>query len=203
MEVVNSLNLLNYAPKHQPQDKGVDGYSMAKLQRTAGHIPSYDSFWSLSSAKTEIMPQDKAFEKLVKEQINPQDNSYNLTMDDSKIEKGMARESADRFNLFDFLDMINPLQHIPVVNYIYRHMTGDEIKPISAIIGGAVFAGPAGAASGLVSSVVEHGTGSSLPEAVLSMASGERKTGRFSAYEKVSALDDAPFVNGVNYDYNS
>ncbi|MBT5013959.1 MAG: hypothetical protein HON02_05865, partial [Rhodospirillaceae bacterium] len=33
---------------------------------------------------------------------------------------------ADGFTFLDFLDIINPLQHIPVVGSLYRDMTGDE-----------------------------------------------------------------------------
>ena len=31
--------------------------------------------------------------------------------------------------------MINPLQHIPVVSYLYRQFTGDSIRPIGQIVG--------------------------------------------------------------------
>ena len=33
----------------------------------------------------------------------------------------------DGFTLGDFLDIINPLQHIPVVSTVYRAITGDKI----------------------------------------------------------------------------
>ncbi len=80
----------------------------------------------------------------------------------------------ERFGFFDFLDMINPLQHIPVVGTIYRAITGDEIRSISRIIGGAVFGGPMGAASGLVTAVIEDGTGQEPGELALSFVSGKR-----------------------------
>ena len=32
----------------------------------------------------------------------------------------------DGFDFWDVLDVINPLQHIPFVNTLYREMTGDE-----------------------------------------------------------------------------
>lgn len=35
----------------------------------------------------------------------------------------------DGFGLNDFIDTINPLQHIPVVSTLYRSLTGDQITP--------------------------------------------------------------------------
>lgn len=66
------------------------------------------------------------------------------------------------FGFGDLLDMVNPLQHLPIIGPLYREITGDEIRPISKIIGGGVFGGIAGAAGGLVDTVVEYETGRSL-----------------------------------------
>lgn len=55
-----------------------------------------------------------------------------------------ARGSGMKFA--DLLDVINPLQHIPVVSQIYRHLTGDSIRAPFRIAGGALFGGPLGAA---------------------------------------------------------
>ncbi|WP_404382446.1 hypothetical protein [Caenispirillum salinarum] len=52
--------------------------------------------------------------------------------------KPAAEEEA---SFWDFLDIINPLQHIPVVSTIYREITGDTIKPIARLAGGALFGG--------------------------------------------------------------
>ncbi len=59
----------------------------------------------------------------------------------------------------DILDMVNPLQHIPIVGNIYRELTGDTIHPASKIIGGAVFGGAAGAALGVIDTVAVAETG--------------------------------------------
>ena len=47
----------------------------------------------------------------------------------------------------DFLDMVNPLQHIPVVSSVYRAATGDSINPVSRISGDALYGGVLGLAS--------------------------------------------------------
>jgi hypothetical protein len=51
----------------------------------------------------------------------------------------------------DFLDVINPLQHIPVVSTVYRMITGDEIGMGARLAGGALYGGPLGfVAAGVV-----------------------------------------------------
>lgn len=46
----------------------------------------------------------------------------------------------------DILDIINPLQHIPVIGSIYREMTGDTIKPAERVVGDLLY----GAATGTI-----------------------------------------------------
>ena len=40
----------------------------------------------------------------------------------------------DGFTFLDFLDIINPLQHIPIIGTLYRQMTGDTLDPGSRVI---------------------------------------------------------------------
>ncbi len=83
----------------------------------------------------------------------------------SKTEKNRESE----FGFADLIDMINPLQHIPLVNIAYQKITGDGIKPISQIVGGAVFGGALGAGSALVNVVIEAETGKNIGEHALSL----------------------------------
>ncbi len=55
----------------------------------------------------------------------------------------------------DVLDLVNPLQHIPIVGALYRKLTGDVIAPAIRVAGGALFGGPIGAALSLGSMLVE------------------------------------------------
>lgn len=52
----------------------------------------------------------------------------------------------DGFNFRDVLDLINPLQHIPIIGNIYRSLTGDLAAPAIRVAGGALFGGALGAA---------------------------------------------------------
>ena len=48
----------------------------------------------------------------------------------------------DGLSFSDLIDMINPLHHIPVINSIYRRISGDQIDAIPRIAGGSFFFGP-------------------------------------------------------------
>lgn len=64
----------------------------------------------------------------------------------------------------DFVDMVNPLQHIPLVGTLYRHVTGDTISPAARMMGGTLYGGPVGAVASMVSVAVEDRTGKDLAE---------------------------------------
>ncbi|WP_417674570.1 hypothetical protein [Roseibium sp.] len=50
-----------------------------------------------------------------------------------------AADKAQGFGFKDFLDVINPLQHIPGVSELYRAMTGDEISDGARYSGNALY----------------------------------------------------------------
>lgn len=73
----------------------------------------------------------------------------------------MFAEGDDEASFWDFLDVINPLQHIPIVNNLYREATGDKIGVAARLIGGTLFAGgPLGFASAAANCILEESTGS-------------------------------------------
>jgi len=80
---------------------------------------------------------------------------------------------ADGFTFLDFLDIINPLQHIPIVGTMYRSMTGDEIDPGSRIVGSTLFGGPIGTVVAMTNVAVEQSTGQDMGQHMMAMLSGE------------------------------
>ena len=68
---------------------------------------------------------------------------------------------ADDF-LSTLLDIVNPLQHIPLVSTLYRDITGDEISPTASIVGGGLFGGPIGLASASANAIFEQASGDDL-----------------------------------------
>jgi hypothetical protein len=87
-------------------------------------------------------------------------------------DKSAAAQGQEQpFGFKDILDMVNPLQHIPLVSTLYRNLTGDEPRGISKIIGGAIYGGPLGAAAGLINVAVENETGKDLAGNVMAFVS--------------------------------
>lgn len=63
-----------------------------------------------------------------------------------------------KFGWDDFIDIINPLQHIPVVAQIYRAVTGDQAYAASQFAGAIAF-GPISVASAIIDTMVRSQTG--------------------------------------------
>lgn len=74
---------------------------------------------------------------------------------------------SDTPSFWDLLDVINPLQHIPVVSTLYRAVTGDEIGAVPRIVGGTLFGGPLGLIGAVANEVVRADTGQDLGEHAL------------------------------------
>lgn len=85
-----------------------------------------------------------------------------------------AKSENEEFGFYDLLDMVNPLQHIPLVSHLYRKLTGDEIKSAPMVIGGAIFGGPVGVASGLANVIVREETGTDIAGNALGLLSGDK-----------------------------
>jgi hypothetical protein len=79
----------------------------------------------------------------------------------------------DGFTFDDVLDLINPLQHLPIISTLYRELTGDDISNAARIIGGTLFGGVAGMASGVVNAMFDEMTGGDIGEQVMALFSGD------------------------------
>lgn len=82
---------------------------------------------------------------------------------------------SDGLTFRDLLDMINPLQHLPVVSTIYRSLTGDELSPGPRMIGGGLFGGFIGLGVSMFNAVLEDMTEKDLGEHVLALFRGPDK----------------------------
>lgn len=76
------------------------------------------------------------------------------------------------FQFHDLLDIVNPLQHLPIVGPLYRWITGDTIGNLPRIAGDALYGGLIGLASGLVNVLVKEETGKDIGETVLALVTG-------------------------------
>jgi hypothetical protein len=102
----------------------------------------------------------------------------------------------DGFTFGDIIDIVNPLQHIPIVSSIYRKITGDTIAPAMEIAGGALFGGPFGAAISMVTTAfrshVESDTQSNDPDSPYM----NNETNAVANHNTPKAIGNADYISG-------
>ncbi len=103
----------------------------------------------------------------------------------------------DGLTFGDLLDVINPLQHIPIVSTIYRAITGDEISPGARVAGGVLFGGPIGAGVAIVNAAVEASTGEDIGETIITALGGDAAPDDSSVTTAASATTPASTAPGV------
>jgi hypothetical protein len=103
----------------------------------------------------------------------------------------------DGFTFLDFLDIINPLQHIPLVSTIYRKITGDLIDPASKIAGSALYGGPIGAVTSLFDVMIENSTGRDVVEHALEISNHQDKK-----FEKIREVNQNKTTNETTMTIN-
>lgn len=90
------------------------------------------------------------------------------------------------------LDIINPLQHIPLVSNLYREITGDEIAPAARMVGGAVFGGPIGFASASANVLLEQASGDDLLGHAVALFSDDTTPPTENMAAATAAASDTP-----------
>ena len=79
------------------------------------------------------------------------------------------------FSFKDLLDIVNPLQHLPVIGSIYRYLTGDEPSVGTRVIGDTLYGGPIGFGVSVVSNaLLTNESGQDLGERLLAGVFGPR-----------------------------
>lgn len=87
----------------------------------------------------------------------------------------------------DFVDMINPLQHIPIVSNIYRAVSGDEISAAPRLIGGALLGGVVGLVASAATLLFEQASGEPIEQTVANLFTDE-DVSALPPEKKVAAL---------------
>jgi len=121
--------------------------------------------------------------------------------------QSVRSDGKEPFAFKDIIDIVNPLHHVPVVNMVYRGLTGDEIKPASQIVGGGLYGGPIGAVSGTLSAVSQIKTGQDIAANVMQGFTGSKQSSeinnlpsnRFSFADNPH-IPDLPIHAGAQYD---
>jgi hypothetical protein len=86
---------------------------------------------------------------------------------------GNARKSSDwDFSFHNLLDIINPLEHLPIIGTLYRAITGTHIGIPEKIAGDALYGGLWGAVSSVADAAFEAVTGKDFGSTVLALFTG-------------------------------
>ncbi len=81
--------------------------------------------------------------------------TYSGAKDFLETEK-VQEDTPENISFADILDIVNPLQHLPIIGHIYRAVTGDTIKPGAQIMGGTLFGGGLGLLGASVSVAIDE-----------------------------------------------
>lgn len=112
----------------------------------------------------------------------------------------------------DLLDVVNPLQHLPVIGTLYRAATGDHIGTLEKIAGDSLYGGLWGAVGSVADTAFEAITGKDFGSTMLAMLTGgdDAKPAAPAAAiavaaavpqsHDVTALSDAMAAKGVDGD---
>jgi hypothetical protein len=88
---------------------------------------------------------------------------------------------ADEGFFHNLLDVINPLQHLPIIGTIYRAITGDKMGPVEKIAGDTLYGGMWGAITSIADVAFEGITGKSFEDTALSLFKSDSKHTRVAA----------------------
>ncbi len=120
-----------------------------------------------------------------------------------------ATSSSDDIGDFfhNLLEIVNPLQHLPVVSTLYRNLTGDKINTFDKIAGDTLYGGAIGFASSMADTLFEKITGKDVGDTVYSFLFGDSNEGVASSNDpsapmKIAAYSQltAPDVSSIDVD---
>lgn len=104
----------------------------------------------------------------------------------------------DGFSFGDLVDIVNPLQHIPVVSTLYREASEDTLDAGPRMMGSALFFGPVGLASAVVNVLIEQGTGKDIGQHITSAMFSDD-----NAEDDIEIADAAAFNTSASSDSQS
>ncbi|MDE3114083.1 MAG: hypothetical protein KGL26_00650 [Pseudomonadota bacterium] len=108
----------------------------------------------------------------------------------------VAPASGDSGFFANLLDVINPLQHIPVVGTLYRAITGDTIQPLEQLAGDALYGGVLGFVASAANLVFKDITGKDVGDTVLAFAENLGGSAKGAAVASNMEPNAAPLASG-------
>ncbi len=116
--------------------------------------------------------------------------SFKEELETQKTATSLKPFGEDGFNVWDVIDVINPLQHIPLLASFYRNITGDEMGSAAKVAGDTLYGGVIGAAFSVADIAINAMTGVSTDERV----------GDTVQYAKNMFSGDSVMLAGNQYD---
>jgi hypothetical protein len=104
---------------------------------------------------------------------------------------GVARDGPGpqmELSFADLIDILNPLQHIPLLSSFYRALTGDQIEPAAQIMGATLYGGPVGLLAATNLALIQEVAGESSPDMLAAALIGANRP---DGPEKSSPVDGA------------
>lgn len=106
----------------------------------------------------------------------------------SAEELGLLK-SDGAFSFGDLLDLVNPLQQIPIVSSLYRSLTGDTLSTGARLAGGFLMGGPVGFMVAAINAGLEGATGGDVVDHMYAMIAGSSDHQyAMNAYQKANQL---------------
>jgi hypothetical protein len=91
------------------------------------------------------------------------------------VAKAASKSSEWDFSFHNLIQILNPLEHLPIVGTIYRAITGTSIGVPERIADDALYGGLWGAVSGAADAAFEAITGKDLGATVLALFTGSHR----------------------------
>jgi hypothetical protein len=165
-----------YASTSQQAAAGTDSFA-ATLASAAPDAASSDAPSSPDPAGTNATQTTPEAASVEEEQggpdpsfMDPRERTVAFTRRDWKPQadsKDFHPFGDDGLTIDDVIDVVNPLQHIPLVSTVYRWLTGDTISPAAELAGGALYGGAVGFASSAATIALDGLTGGSTDQQVM------------------------------------
>ena len=114
---------------------------------------------------------------------------------DASTDKPLITTSADGKSFFEnMLDIVNPLEHLPIVSTIYHAITGNQSGDLEKMAGDTLYGGPMGLASSVADIAFEKITGKSFGDTVMSwvgLDNDDASSGNTALASKTATTPDA------------
>ena len=102
------------------------------------------------------------------------------------------------FSFHNLLDIVNPLEHLPIIGTLYRAITGTHIGIPEKIAGDALYGGLWGAVSSVADAAFEAVTGKDFGSTVLAFFSGHHHSDNTALASNVTVTPAVQFPGQSN-----